>query len=36
MSKGNSSKKRREKIYFTANVALGDIVGTVSFNKILL
>ena len=36
MSKGNFSKRGRQKIYFTAKVALGDIVGIVNFNKILL
>ena len=36
MSKGNSSKKIKEKINFTAKVALGDIIGTVNFNDILL
>ena len=36
MSKGNSSKKRKEKIYFPAKVALGDVIGTANFNSILL
>lgn len=36
LSKGNFSKRRKQKIYFTAKVALGDIVGIVNFNKILL
>ena len=36
MSKGNSSKKRKEKIYFQVKVALGDVIGIVNFNNILL
>ena len=35
MDKGNS-KKRKEKIYFSANIGLGNIVGIVNLNNILL